>query len=156
MSGLREVEARLEGAPDARLDPWCLVPLPGRAEYLFGFAAYHSGTGGLSWMRSSPLELLDQARGRAITESGRLYELGRRTEPTELRDPEGKAAFRLLTGTSGDCREEAPLLSAWLTACKIARWIAAQPPPCCSVEVERFITKHRQAYKARRLGRRLS
>jgi hypothetical protein len=43
---------------------------------LFGFAARHPGTGGLSWMPSTEIVELDESAGRARTSSGRVCALG--------------------------------------------------------------------------------
>jgi hypothetical protein len=143
-----EPGARLEGTPHARLDPWCLVPFLG-ADCLFGFAIYHNGTGGLSWMRSSGVAYLDETLARARTESGRLYELGRRTAVADLQGPEAWAALYLLVKTPSDFSEEAQLLGAWLTTCKMARWLGLPPPSRNPVEVRQFLAAHGEAYRSR-------
>ena len=134
------------------MDPWSLI-LVEDFECLFGFAAYHNGTGGLSWTRSSPVVQLDEARGRARTESGRLYELGRRTEPSAFQDLECLAAFLLLVEIQGSCSHELRALGRWLTTCKMARWLGLQPPSCDPAEVEQFLTAHGKAYRAKLSGR---
>ncbi len=110
----------LGGHPHACMDPWCLISLRDGA-CLFGFATRHNGTGGSSWMRSSPVAQLDEARGRARTASGRLYELGRRTEPGHLQDPEAWAAFRLLIETPGTPMRKR---KCWAPGWPPARWHA--------------------------------
>lgn len=101
-------------------------------------------------MRSSGVLQLDEALGRARTESGRHYELGRRAEPSELNDLEAQAAFRLLVECPDESTDEAHLLGAWLTSCKVARWLALAPPHGDRNEVERFLAIHGEAYQLRR------
>lgn len=118
---------------------------------LFGFAIYHPDHGGLSWMRSSLVVDLDEAIGRAMTYDGRIYELGRRTEPENLADPEALAALRLL-GLSEPCETSAEAweLRRWVVACKVARWVGEPPPPNEPNEVDQFLENYGKAYRERR------
>ena len=89
-----------DATADAYMDPWCVVSVITGERLLFGFAVRHPATGGLSWVRSTPIRHLDEVTGCAITESGRPYALGRRIEPEKvpLEGEEAWLAFDLLIG----------------------------------------------------------
>ena len=92
--------AQIVPSPDAEIDPWCLVPLLTGGQVLFGYARIHAGTGGLSWLRSTPVVDLDEAACRARTMSGRTYRLGRQFEPAAIsgEGEEAAVAFEILIG----------------------------------------------------------
>ena len=143
--------------PDARVDPWLIVELPDGAELLFGFGWHHPITGGLSWMRSSPVIDLDEETGRARTASGRIYELGRRI-PVEGLPEEGRAALELLIlkpeGLLQSESERDAATAAWLVACKWARHCRAQPPPRDDLDaIQKFMREYADMYEAVRSGR---
>ncbi len=136
----------------AGLDPWLVLELGG-AEVLFGYAERHPATGGLSWVRNSPVVELDEAAGRARTASGRVYALGRRTAIEEL-DEEARTALRLLAAESlgaeplpGDADE-----ARWVSARKWARHLGAAAPPRDRAAVARFLRRHGERYLALRAG----
>ncbi len=136
----------------AGLDPWLVLELGGE-EVLFGYAARHPCTGGLGWVRSSPVVELDEEAGRARTESGRVYALGRRTAVEEL-DEEGRTALRLLAAESlgaeplpGDADD-----ARWVSARKWARHLGAAAPPRDRAAVARFLHRHEERYLALRAG----
>jgi len=144
-----------DGPAAAGLDPWLVLELGGD-EVLFGFAARHPATGGLSWVRSSPVAELDQAAGRARTASGRVYALGRRAAPGEL-DEEGRTALRLLAAESlgpeplpGDVDD-----ARWVSARKWARRLGVDAPPRDRAAVGRLLRRHGERHLALRAGRGL-
>jgi hypothetical protein len=146
---------------DARLDPWCLVPLLDGEKILFGFAERHPVTDGLGWTRSTPVKSLDDARGRAVTASGRRYELGRRIEPGEVPEhgEEAWIAFDLLIGPAAADPKAVPPISVdpeqgarWILACKIARHLKLTPPTRIPSEIEQFLALHAPTYIAWRFG----
>jgi len=153
-----------EAAADAYMDPWCVVPLIGGDRLLFGFAVRHPGTGGLSWVRSTPIRHLDEAAACAITASGRRYALGRRIEPEDvpLEGEEAWLAFDLLIGPDAADDAAVPPISAdgspdaeWITACKIARHLSVAAPDRAPARVDEFMRRHIAAYLALRAqGRR--
>ena len=145
-----DADTVLEEAPHIRLAPWRLISHCG-AECLFGFAVYHNETVGSSWMRSSGVQL-DAVRRCVGTATGRPYELGRRIEATDHQEPEVCAADHPLLGEP-DCGEEARLLGAWLSSCKMAQWPGLQPPPRDPPGVMQFPGAHGGAHRAPRSGR---
>jgi hypothetical protein len=150
-------------ASDARMDPWCIVPLVDGTQVLFGFAMRHPVTGGLGWTRSTPVESLDATAHRASTASGRRYELGRRVEPQDIpsEGEEAWIAFDLLIGLDAADGDSVPPISAdperdgrWVAACKIARHLRLVPPGRAPALVERFLALHATAYVASRVRAR--
>ncbi len=137
-----------DGPAAAGLDPWLPLELGGE-EVLFGYAGRHPATGGLSWVRSSPVVELDEAAGRARTAGGRVYALGRRTGIGRL-DEEARTALRLLAaeflpGDADDAR--------WVSPRKWARHLGVEAPPRDRAAVERFLRGHGERYLALRAGR---
>ncbi len=141
-----------DGPATAGLDPWLPLELGGE-EVLFGYAGRHPRTGGLSWMRSSPVVELDEAAGLARTASGRVYALGRRTGIGRL-DEEARTALRLLAaeflgaellpGDADDAR--------WVSARKWARHLGVAAPPRDGEAVGHFLRGHGERYLALRAG----
>jgi hypothetical protein len=140
---------------DARLDPWCLVPLEDNVEVLFGYGIHHPVLVGLSWMSTSPVEELDAAAGRAVTRSGRRYELGRRVLLADIprEGEEAWVAFDLMLGSRLDDLEAVPRRAAdlesdrtWVAACKAARHLGLPPPGRTPWDVEEFLGEHLTAY----------
>lgn len=151
MTGSRAVKL----VADAVLDPWCTVDVTARSRVLFGFAHRHPVTGGLAWTRSTPVVELDEVAGRALTRSGRQYELGRRIEPHRIPElgMEAWLAYGLLLGRHAFGRDEVPPISAdpdregrWITACKISRHLGVDAPPQVPSDVDRFLSRHFSAY----------
>lgn len=148
-----------EDQADAVMDPWCLVPLGEGIDVLFGFAARHPSTGGLSWVASTAVEELDADRGRARTRSGRRYRLGRRIrlEDVPCEGDEPWIAFELLLGRDVADEDAMPPRVAdpgadreWLAACKAARHLGVAPPRRIPAEVTAWLRQHRAAYLRRR------
>lgn len=141
---------------DARLHPWCLVPVKTGENHLFGFAMFHPQTGGLSWMVSSELLELDPALDRARTRSGRRYLLGRRFEPIDI-GAEGEEARLAFVGLIGKDFAGAAALrqleDQWVVACKMARHLGLAPPPCRSSDIRQFLFARAAAYFATRYPR---
>jgi hypothetical protein len=149
----------VDEVPDACLDPWLLVELPDGEEILFGFATWHPVTGGLSWMRSSPVRELDEAAGRARTQSGRLYALGRRVTMDRLNDEEGRATLSLLVlipeGLLAHGLVEEAGTREWLIARKWARHLKVDPPSRDDPDaVLRFLDINADLYASLRAGGR--
>jgi hypothetical protein len=148
---------------DAQMDPWSIVPLVTGDRILFGFAVQHSRTGGLSWVRSTPIRYLDELVGRATTASGRRYKLGRRIELESIPNEgvEAWLAFDLLIGPDAEDGDAVLPVSVdrhqdavWLAACKIARHLGVSAPDRAPAVVEEFVRTHIEPYFAlRRLGR---
>ncbi len=148
--------------PEAALDPWCVVRLSCGREILFGFAIRHPVTGGLSWTRSSAIRRLDAARHRAVTASGRRYELGRRIELPDIPEEgeEAWVAFDLLIGSEAADDDAVPPISAdpghdmrWLAACKAARQLGIAAPGRAPRRVTAFLRENRAKYLALRSGK---
>jgi hypothetical protein len=143
---------------DARLDPWALVPVTGGQHVLYGYAPIHSGTGGLSWTRSSPVAQIDLSAKRAITLSGRRYDLGRSVQAAEIPALgfEPWLAFDLLVTPE----TEEPLVppisadrdreSLWVACQKAARHLGVRAPGLDPDEVEAFVKQYRAAYTKKR------
>lgn len=147
--------------PDACLDPWCAVPLASGREVLFGFATRHPATGGLSWTRSSAIRRLNAARHRAVTASGRRYELGRRIELPDILEEgeEAWVAFDLLIGSDAADDGVVPPISAdagadmrWVAACKAARHLGVAAPGRAPRQVAAFLRQNSAKYLALRSG----
>lgn len=158
------MNAREEWRPNARMDPWCSVEIDGGAEILFGFAVEHEATGGLSWVRSSPVVwFLDDCR-RAQTQSGRRYSLGRRIDLNRLPTEEARFAFAILVAPYLDDPDIAPPVAGnlhaaerWLIACKMARHLKTETPPLSNPDaVNEFIVTNMERYGFLRLGGKLS
>lgn len=144
---------------DAVLDPWCLVPLQDGEDVLFGYALSHPGTGGLSWLVSTPIRDLNPRRDRAVTASGRRYRLLRRIELEDIPDEGDEAwvAFDLMLGGDVADIDAVPPISAdppadtrWVAACKMARHLGLAPPQRSPKNVEAFIAAHLSTYLRRR------
>lgn len=143
-------------AADARMDPWCLVPLVTGEQILFGFAVEHPQTGGLGWVRSMPIRDLNEVAGRAATASGRQYALGRRVEPVDipLEGEEACLAYDLLIGdgaAQGIAARPVPATReddiAWLAACKMARHLGVAAPDRVPATVQEFVKQNIDAYQ---------
>jgi len=134
---------------DAHLDPWCIVPLQDGTQILFGYALVHEATAGLAWTNSSELLELDIAVQRAVTRSGRRYQLGRRIDAVDIggEGEEARLAFQLLIGPAF---EEAGALSEvdrlWLMACKAARHLDVEPPTRTQSSTRDFFNRQAAAY----------
>ena len=144
----------LAGEPEASLDPWCIVRLKSGERILFEFATRHPWTMGLSWMTSTPVRSLDDAKGCAVTESGRLYGLGRRFDVNNIRDEEVKAWVAYGTLFSTDVEDQLPPwrfdsyeARRWLASCKVARHLGKTPPPFQREEYEPFIEANQAQYR---------
>jgi hypothetical protein len=119
-------------------------------ECLFGFAAEHPGTGGLSYVLSTHVVELTEAADRARTASGRVYALGREISVREL-DAEGRVALRVLLANGSDGYPGVDDDLAWVSARKMARHLRVSPPSRANpAAVQRFIDRHINAYRARR------
>jgi hypothetical protein len=158
MAGMKENE-RLR----AIMDPWALVALVD-GESLYGFVIEHAGTGGLSWVLSTPVVWLDPEAGQARTRSGRRYELGRRIEISDLPDEEARLAFAFLARPYLRDPSRIPpppdpvTAMAWLTARKMARHLGLEPPPLKQeAAIKDFMTRNMRRYvEYRRSGQRFS
>lgn len=138
---------------DAEMDPWCTVFLDNEQTILYGFCTRHPATGGLSWTHSTPIQMLDEANGRAQTISGRRYKLGRRINAEDIpsESEEGWIAFDLML--SAHSAIELPAISAepgndslWVTSCKVARHLGIAPPRRVPREVEDFMDRNLNRY----------
>ncbi len=141
------------------MDPWTAVPLEGGSHVLFGYAALHPATGGMSWVRSSGLVELHRARGRATTESGRSYSLGRHFRPGNVAE-EGEEAwltFLLLVGRSYLGHAAVPGTREtdmrWIAACKMARHLGVVAPARHPASIGPFVARHMPSYAALQSGR---
>jgi hypothetical protein len=134
-----------KASADAVMTVWMTVDAFG-AECLFGFAAKHPSTGGLSWVLSTPVVQFTEAADRARTASGRVYVLRRQISVREV-DEEGRVALSLMLGND---REQYPRHDddvAWIVARKMARHLRmASPPRADPAAVEQFIESNRAAY----------
>jgi hypothetical protein len=143
-----------EDNTDASMDPWCLIRLAG-GDVLLGYAARHPATGGLSWVRSTPVVEINELARWARTESGRRYRLGRGIALAELPrvSDEGWIAYLLLVAraegmladSDGSFFETA---ASWLAACKAARWLKVHPPRRNRSEVDAWWAEHLEVYVA--------
>ena len=138
----------------ARLDPWLVFcdrrgddPDSPFALFLFGFALHHHRLLGLSWVRSSPVKLLDAAAGRAETASGSQYALGRTVRSANDLDLEGQVAWKGLVEGSATQLER-----RWLGARKAARWLRVEPPALDEGAVSGFEAEHAARYFEWRVG----
>jgi len=140
---------------DARMDPWCAVALANGDSVLFGFALLHPITGGLAWTRSSAIVTLDAVKGRAATQSGRLYGLGTSVELAAIPSLglEPWLAFDLLIGQRLADAWAVPPISAdpererrWVTACKMARHLNLATPSFTPAAVNDFLATYQEAY----------
>lgn len=137
---------------DAVLDPWLLTS-EGPDGSLFGYATRHPATGGLAWTLSTTVRQLDMRRGRAVTASGRRYDLGRRIELPELPDDEARIAYALLVcpiigiDPAMHLGTVDPMLAAdWVRACKMARHLGVPRPERELKAVSAFLGRHADAY----------
>jgi hypothetical protein len=138
------------------MERWTVLDL-GDYLGLFGFAFEYQKRSGLSWMRSAPLVELDQRAGKARTEDGQVYGLGRRFSLDELTDEEGWAALQLLVerrfGGLAMPRDDVAA-AKWLASRKMARWLSVDPPPKHDHGlVERFLMAYGELYLSVRQGR---
>ncbi|SDB22552.1 hypothetical protein [Belnapia rosea] len=147
--------------PNGLMDPWCLVELADGTETLFGFAVEHSGTGGLSWVLSTPIVWLDAAAQQAETASGRRYALGREVTADTLPTIEARIAFAFLVSPHSPAAIPLPpvkgdLFTAamWVSACKMARHLRLEAPPLeDSAAVIHFLETNIEQYRMLRDGR---
>jgi hypothetical protein len=149
---------------DACMDPWCVIRMLTGDDILFGFAIRHPRTGGLSWLRGTPIQHLDDVSRGATTASGRHYRLGRRIELEDIpwEGEEAWLAFDLLVRPQADHDEAVAMLSAhpehdaqWVAACKMARHLRIDAPSRIPVLVQRFIQRYLSSYfELRALGNR--
>lgn len=142
---------------DARLDPWCVVPLDTGETVLFGFATSHPVTGGLSWTVTSELLELNRAGNGAKTLSGRRYVLGRRFAPLDVgaEGEEARLAFASMVEREFEGQDALRKVEElWLTSCKMGRHLGVEPPPRRSSEIRQFLRQHGDAYLAARSRRR--
>lgn len=140
---------------DAKLDPWVVVPLEDDVRVLFGYALFHPVTGGLSWLRTSPVRELNAQLGRAETESGRRYDLGQAVNIDRVPSlgEEAWMAFDVLLGVETDW-ELVPRISAdpdrdgvWVASQKAARHLGVAPPSRVPEEVDQFVKRYQWAYQ---------
>jgi len=131
---------------DAHIDPWFVVKL-GDDHHLFGFAQRHEETGGLSWIRSSPLVDMDVEAGTATTASGRRYTLGRPASPADMEGVEPRLAFQLLVEQADVPKSPDDLRIRWLSCQKMGRHLGVEPPRLARDEVEAFIVENVDAYR---------
>jgi hypothetical protein len=146
----------VEVRPTAWMDRWTVLDCGGQLA-LFGFAPELRRRSGLSWVRSAPLVRLDLRLGRAMTEDGIVYGLGRRFRLEDLTDEEGWAALRLVTerrfGGSAVPRDDLAA-AKWLASQAMARWLDVAPPPRNDQGlVERFLDAYGELYLLRRRNR---
>ena len=145
-----------EVGPTAWMDRWTVLDL-GDQLALFGFAPGLRRRSGLSWVRSAPLVQLDLRLGRAMTEDGAVYGLGRRFRLEDLTDEEGWAALQLLMERrfGGRAVPRDDLAAAkWLASQAMARWLDVAPPPRNDHGlVERFLDAYGELYLACRRNR---
>ena len=140
----------------AHMDPWLLVT-DNDEPFLFGFVLAHPELGGLSWSRSSAVIDLDVATGCAHTASGRHYRLGHRlTDSGALPTEEARVAWNILVleAVFGIPAQGLPSDPGWVAACKMARWVTADPPPReNAAAIEAFLASYAERYLAlRRAG----
>jgi hypothetical protein len=145
-----------EVRPTAWMDRWTMLDFCDQL-VLFGFAPELRRRSGLCWVRSAPLVRVDLRLGRALTEDGLVYGLGRRFRLDDLTDEEGWAALQLLVERSfgGRAVPRDNLAAAkWLASQVMARWLDVTPPPINDHGlVERFLDPYRELYLARRRDR---
>jgi hypothetical protein len=143
---------------DARLDPWTIAPVKKGEAVLFGYAAAHPLTGGLSWLRSSPVQALDIRLRRAMTMSGRRYDLGHRVEVERVPSLglEAWLAYDLLVSPQTEDKFVPPVSAdrdrehLWLATQKMARHLKVTPPSLDPDDVVRFIENYRDLYLQKR------
>ena len=131
---------------DAHIDPWLVVKL-GDDHHLFGYCKRHEETGGLSWIRSSPLVEMDADCQCATTASGRRYSLGNQATPADLEGVEPRLAFQLLVEQADVPKSRDDPRIRWLSCQKMARHLGVEPPRLARDEVEAFIVQHGAAYQ---------
>ena len=149
----------IDSLADAYMNPWCVVRIITGDRLLFGFAVHHSGTGGLSWVRSTPIRHLDEVTACAITASGRRYALGRRigSEDVPREGVEAWLAFDLLIGPIASDAAAVPSISVdrlhdaeWIAACKFARHLSVAAPDRAPARVADFMRRYIADYFTRR------
>lgn len=134
-------------ATTAFLHPWILIEESDAAGssppvyVLFGWTAHHHRLLGLSWIRTSPVVRLREAEGRAETESGTRYALGRRVARAEDLCGEGRMAWKALVLGEADDLER-----RWLGALKAARWLGVPPPALDPDGLAAFLARHGAEY----------
>lgn len=150
MSGFDENDAvPLASAPvTAVMTDWLTLEDMGE-ECLFGYATQHPTTGGLSWVRSTPIVEFSPAADRARTLSGRVYALGRQISVRELSE-EGSVVLLLFVSQDEYSGRGDDL--AWVTSQKMARHLGLPLPPRNPAEVARFMARHLNAYLLLRRG----
>jgi hypothetical protein len=145
-----------EVRPTAWMDRWTVLDFCDQLA-LFGFAPELRRRSGLSWVRSAPLVRLDLRFGRAITEDGVVYGLGRRFRLDDLTDEEGWAALQLQLERRFGGRAVPPddlAAAKWLATRAMARWLDVVPPSRNDHSlVERFLDAYGELYLARRRDR---
>jgi hypothetical protein len=149
---------------NALMDPCCLGELTDGSEALSGFAIEHAGTGGLSWVLSTPVVWIDAAIGRAETASGRRYTLSQEVTADTLPTVEARIAFASLISPQSPAAIPLPLASTdlataamWLSACKVARHLMLEAPPLeDSAAVTDFLETSTKRYRLLRDVRRPS
>ena len=140
------------------MDPWSAVPLAGGSCVLFGYAALHPVTGGMSWVRSSQVIELHRPHGRAMTASGRSYSLGRRFRPGDVaaEGEEAWLAFLMLVGRSYHGHMAIPgsreTDGRWIAACKMSRHLGVVAPARHPASVGPFLARYLAPYSALRSG----
>ena len=144
---------------DALIDPWCTLEIAAGKHVLYGYAIHHSFTGDLSWVASTAIHWIASDARRAVTVSGRRYELGRRIKPVDIpsEGEEAWLAYDILLGDHVVDRDAVPRLSvdresdsAWLTACKIARHLYVATPGRALLAVDSFLKNHEKKYRLKR------
>jgi hypothetical protein len=152
-------EGRPQWRADALIDPWCTLEIAAGKHVLYGYAIHHSFTGGLSWVVSTAIYWIASDARRAVTASGRRYELGRRIEPADipLEGEEAWLAYDILLGDHVVDSDAVPRLSvdrkldsAWVTACKVARHLDVAAPGRGLLAVDSFLKDHEQKYRLKR------
>lgn len=145
-----QISARLSA--EAEMDPWLIVG-DGRDRSLFGYAIHHPVTGGMAWTLSTPVQVLDEGRGLATTQSGQRYRLGQRITWANLPTEEARIAYALLVApligilATDLLGETDPDLAArWIGTCKAARHLGLAPPPHDAAAVVAFEDTHAQQY----------
>jgi hypothetical protein len=107
-----KVERAGRPASTAYINPWCAVPLVGGACVLFGFAVWHPNTGGLSWVCSTPIRMLDAGPVRRLPRAGAATALAAisspKAFPARASPPPVHLKSAFLTTTSAAAGSPAP------------------------------------------------
>ena len=154
MSGgaARSPRGPTERRRSAELSQWLVVEIDGN-QHLFGYATRHTGTGGLSWLLSTPIVSMAKGQTSAQTASGTAYVLEERITEADL-DEEGQVAHDLLIRHRSSSRDHlADLL--WLSARKWARHLGLSCPARNDIDgLKHFFADQYEAYaNIRRSGR---